>query len=104
MPIELVWSNQARTDLLDIYVLIGVERPAVAERYLDRIESKVRTAEIAAADGRAAVHIRPSMRMLVENPYLLLYRTVLTPMKAPSAQLRSSASSTAVGTCMACFE
>ena len=41
MPIELVWSNQARTDLLDIYVLIGVERPAVAERYLDRIESKV---------------------------------------------------------------
>ncbi|MEH2517016.1 hypothetical protein V1279_002589 [Bradyrhizobium sp. AZCC 1610] len=36
MPIELVWSNQARTDLLDIHVLIGLERPAAAERYLDR--------------------------------------------------------------------
>ena len=41
MQIELVWSNQARTDLLDIYVLIGLEQPAAAERYLDRIEAKV---------------------------------------------------------------
>jgi plasmid stabilization system protein ParE len=41
MPIELVWSNQARTELLNIYVLIGLERPATAKRYLDRIVSKV---------------------------------------------------------------
>ncbi|WP_312010348.1 type II toxin-antitoxin system RelE/ParE family toxin [Bradyrhizobium neotropicale] len=40
MPTELVWSNQARTDLLDIYVMIGLEQPAAAERYLDRIEAK----------------------------------------------------------------
>jgi toxin ParE1/3/4 len=30
MPTELVWSNQARTDLLDIYVMIGLEQPAAA--------------------------------------------------------------------------
>ena len=75
MPIELVWSNQARTDLLDIYVLIGVERPAVAERYLDRIESKVELLRSQPRMGVRRSDIRPSMRMLVENPYLLLYRT-----------------------------
>jgi plasmid stabilization system protein ParE len=40
MPTELVWSNQARADLLDIYVMIGLEQPAAAERYFDRIGEK----------------------------------------------------------------
>ncbi|WP_316159969.1 MULTISPECIES: type II toxin-antitoxin system RelE/ParE family toxin [unclassified Bradyrhizobium] len=40
MPIELVWSNQAWSDLLDIYLLIWVDQPAAAERHLDRIEAK----------------------------------------------------------------
>jgi toxin ParE1/3/4 len=75
MPTELVWSNQARTDLLDIYVLIGLEQPAAAERYFDRIEAK---AELLRSQPRMGVRrpdVRPSVRMLVEAPYLLLYRT-----------------------------
>jgi plasmid stabilization system protein ParE len=40
MPTELVWSNQARADLLEIYGMIGLEQPAAAERYFDRIEEK----------------------------------------------------------------
>ena len=40
MPTELVWSNQTRTDLLEIYVMIGLEQPTAAERYFDRIEAK----------------------------------------------------------------
>jgi toxin ParE1/3/4 len=40
MPTELVWSNRARIDLLEIYVMIGLEQPAAAERYFDRIEAK----------------------------------------------------------------
>jgi toxin ParE1/3/4 len=61
--------------LLDIYVLIGLERPAAAERYFDRIEAK---AELLRSQPRMGIRrsdIRPSMRMLVEAPYLLLYRT-----------------------------
>jgi len=27
MPTELVWSNQARADLLDIYLMIGSSSP-----------------------------------------------------------------------------
>lgn len=75
MPTELVWSNQARTDLLDIYLLIGLEQPAAAERYLDRIEAK---AELLRSQPRIGVRrpdIRRSMRLLVETPYLLHYRT-----------------------------
>jgi toxin ParE1/3/4 len=75
MPAELVWSNQARTDLLEIYVMIGLEQPAAAERYFDRIEAK---AELLRSQPRMGVRrpdIGPTVRMLVEAPYLLLYRT-----------------------------
>ncbi|MFY8039525.1 MAG: type II toxin-antitoxin system RelE/ParE family toxin [Bosea sp. (in: a-proteobacteria)] len=39
MANRLIWSRQARLDLLDIYELIGVEQPAAAERCFDRIEA-----------------------------------------------------------------
>lgn len=72
---ELVWSNQARTDLLEIYVMIGVDQLAAAERYLDRIEAKVHLLKSQPRLGVRRSDIRPSMRVLVEAPYLLLYRT-----------------------------
>jgi toxin ParE1/3/4 len=55
--------------------MIGLEQPAGAERYFDRIEAK---AELLRSQPRMGVRrpdIRPSMRMLVEAPYLLPYRT-----------------------------
>jgi len=75
MPADVIWSRQARADLLDIYVLIGLEQQAAAERYFDRIEAK---AALLASQPRIGVRrrdIRPMMRMLVEAPYLILYRT-----------------------------
>ena len=75
MPTRLTWSAQARDDLVDIYVLIGLEQPAAAERYFDRIEAK---AELLRSQPRMGVRrsdIRKSMRMLVEFPYLILYST-----------------------------
>ena len=75
MPTELIWSKQARIDLLDIYVLIGLEHPAAAERYFDRIEQKARLLQSQPRMGVRRSDIRPGLRMLVETPYLLLYRT-----------------------------
>ena len=75
MPTELVWSNQARTDLLEIYVMIGLGQAAAAERYFDRIEEKARLLKSQPRMGVRRSDIRPSMRMLVEAPYLILYRT-----------------------------
>ena len=75
MPTELLWSNQARADLLEIYAMIGLEQPAAAERYFDRIEAKAKLLKSQPRMGVRRSDIRPSMRMLVEAPYLLLYRT-----------------------------
>jgi toxin ParE1/3/4 len=75
MPTELVWSNQARADLLEIYVMIGLEQPAAAERYFDRIDDKTRLLKSQPRMGVRRSDIRPSMRTLVEAPYLILYRT-----------------------------
>jgi toxin ParE1/3/4 len=75
MPVRLVWSNQARTDLLEIYTMIGVEQPAAAERYFDRIEDKASLLKSQPRMGVRRPDIRPFMRMLVELPYLILYRT-----------------------------
>lgn len=75
MPTELVWSREARSDLLDMYVMIGVEQPAAAERYFDRIEAKTHLLQAQPRMGVRRSDIRPSTRMLVEAPYLILYRT-----------------------------
>jgi toxin ParE1/3/4 len=75
MPTELVWSNQARADLLEIYLMIGLEQPTAAERYFDRIEEKALLLKSQPRMGVRRSDIRPSMRMLVESPYLILYRT-----------------------------
>ena len=74
MPTRLIWSNQARTDLLDIYALIGLEQPAAAEHYFDRIEQKARLLQSQPRMGVRRPDIRPGLRMLVEIPYLVLYR------------------------------
>ena len=75
MPVNVTWTHAARADLLDIYVLIGMEQPAAAERYYDRIDAK---AVILAEHPRIGVRrsdIRTGLRMLVESPYVILYRT-----------------------------
>ena len=72
---ELVWSNLARADLLEIYTMIGLEQPAAAERYFDRIEAKASLLKSQPRMGVRRPDIRVSMRMLIEATYLLLYRT-----------------------------
>lgn len=75
MAPKLIWTPQARADLIDIYLTIGAEQLAAAERYLTRMEHK---AELLVDQPRLGVRkpeIHPSARMLIENPYVLLYET-----------------------------
>ena len=74
MPTELIWSNQARADLLDIYVLIGLDDPAAAECYFDRVDTKIELLRSQPRIGVRRNDIRAGMRMLVEAPYVILYR------------------------------
>ncbi len=69
LPIELIWHPQARKDLLDIYVTIGIDNPDAAERLYNAIEVQY------PRRGPCRPDIRPAARMLVEGPYLSLYQT-----------------------------
>ncbi len=74
MASRLTWTQQARRDLLDIYELIGAEQPQAADRYLDRIEALAGHLAEHPRMGPARPDIAPELRMLVEKPYLILYR------------------------------
>jgi toxin ParE1/3/4 len=74
MSSRLTWTQQARRDLLDIYELIGTEQPQAADRCLDRIEALARHLAEHPRMGPVRPDIAPELRMLVEKPYLILYR------------------------------
>ena len=71
----LLWTPQAREDLLDIYVTIGFEQPAAAERIYTAIESQVEMLVEYPRLGARRPDIAPTARMLVEGVYLVLYET-----------------------------
>ena len=76
MPVEVVWSNLAREELFNVYVTIGLENPAAAERVYDRIEHRAPQLADQPPLGPRRPDIRPATRVLVEAPYLILYETV----------------------------
>ena len=75
MIAELIWSPQARKDLLDIYIVIGLDNPAAAERLYTAIEAKADALWHYPRLGPRRPDIRPAVRMLVEGPYLILFET-----------------------------
>ncbi len=75
MQVDLFWTPAAREDLIEIYTYIGLDNPSAAERIFDAVQAK---AELLADYPRLGVRrpdIRPSTRMLIEGPYLILYET-----------------------------
>jgi toxin ParE1/3/4 len=75
MAIELKWTPRAEEDLIEIYSFIALDSLAAADRVLARLEASV---EILARNPRIFMRrpdIRPSTRVLVEGPYLVLYET-----------------------------
>lgn len=76
MPAKLVWLPQALTDVREIYVQIGLEQPQAAERFFDSFERKARLLSEQPRLGVRRPEIRPSARMLVEAPFIMLYETV----------------------------
>jgi toxin ParE1/3/4 len=75
LSVDLVWTRQAREDLVEIYIFIGGNNPAAAERVFDAVRARM---ELLVEHPRLGVRrreIRPSTRILVEGPYLILYET-----------------------------
>jgi toxin ParE1/3/4 len=75
MVAELTWSPQSREDVLEIYVIIGLDNPAAAERVYTAIEAKAEALAHFPRLGPRRPDIRPRARILVEGPYLILFET-----------------------------
>jgi toxin ParE1/3/4 len=71
----LLWTPQAREDLLEIYVTIGMDNPSAAERLYTAMEEKATLLVRYPRMGVRRPDIATSARMLVEGVYLLLYET-----------------------------
>jgi toxin ParE1/3/4 len=75
MAPNLRWRPQAREDLLVIYEFIGLGNPAAAERLFTSIEDKAAMLVNHPRMGPRRPDIHPAARILLEGPYLILYRT-----------------------------
>ena len=75
MRAPLLWSPQAREDLFDIYVTIGIDNPSAAERVYTVLEDQINRLAVHPRLGVRRPEIAPSARMLVEGVYVILYET-----------------------------
>ena len=75
MKSKVLWTPQAREDLLDIYVMIGLDNPSAAERMYAVFETHVEMLASLPRIGVRRPEIAPSTRILVEGVYLILYET-----------------------------
>lgn len=76
MAAELLWTPAADQDLLEIYEYIALENPDAADRIVDRVKA---AAELLSHHPRLCQRrpeVRPSLRIMTDWPYLLLYETV----------------------------
>ena len=75
MKPALFWTPQAREDLLEIYVIIGLDKPSAAERFMTAIEEKATSLIGQPRLGVRRPEIAPEARMLSHGSYVILYRT-----------------------------
>jgi toxin ParE1/3/4 len=69
-------SALARADLIQIWVEIALDNQAAADRVYDRLEARVNILERFPEAGMARPDIAKDARVLVESPYIILYRLV----------------------------
>ena len=87
MPAALIWTPQSEEDLLDIYVAIGLDSPAAADKAYDRLKDVAQLLRDNPRLGTARPDIRESARILVVAPYLIIYRLKPDDEIAPVSEL-----------------
>jgi toxin ParE1/3/4 len=69
-------TARARRDLIDIWSEIASVNPAAAEDLYDRLEARVEILKRFAEAGPLRPDIAAGARVLIEPPYLILYRII----------------------------
>lgn len=72
MQAELRWGEQAREDLIDIYLTIAAENESAAEKIIKSIEARVRSLADYSRLGPLRNDVRDELRVLVDRNYLYL--------------------------------
>ena len=71
---KLVFSAQAREDLLEIEEYIGQANPRAAMNFLDKIMNRCEQIGQFPGIGRRRFELKTGYRSLVEGQYIILYR------------------------------
>ena len=72
---NILWTNRARMDQLEIYETIAEDNVSAAERVYQQIEERVTLLEKNPRLGVRRTEIRDGLRMLVRGVYLIYYET-----------------------------
>lgn len=75
MKAKVLWTSLAKQDLEDIHFAIGLDNPAAAERIYTTIQAKTKLLASQPRLGPRRPEIQPSARILIERPYLIIYKT-----------------------------
>jgi toxin ParE1/3/4 len=71
----IVWSSDARSDLAEIWDYhVTIAGPHTANRIVREIGERCHLLEDHPFAGRARDEVRPGLRSLVANPYVIFYR------------------------------
>lgn len=76
MPAGLRLSGRARDDLPEIWEGVAAHDPVAADRLYDRLAARLRILDDFVEAGVAPPDTAPEARMLVERPYVILYRVL----------------------------
>jgi toxin ParE1/3/4 len=70
------YTARARRDLIDIWLEVSAVNPTAADELYHRLEARVEILRRFPQSGPARLDIAPDARVLIELPYLLLYRII----------------------------
>ena len=73
---KLEFGHEARSDLFSIWQHLADIDPSAADRLTERLRARVQLLRQFPDIGVARPDIRDDVRMLVEAPYLILYRVM----------------------------
>lgn len=72
---SVVFTPAAESDLDDIWLTVGVDSPAAADRLIDEIRSRTTRLSLLAESGPARPEIADDVRSLTIGNYIVLYTT-----------------------------
>jgi toxin ParE1/3/4 len=73
---EVLRSNLAELDLLEIWAYIAEDSPRAADRFLDFLDQKCRTLAEAPGIGRLREDLAPDLRSFPVKRYVVFYRPI----------------------------